>query len=205
MLINIGALIIVAIIGAFLFSNYTRPPSSPTTNAILDTTAPPSETRAENPDSTLLSKDEEASVSHNTADMCQSLRTSFSEIEKIKQSESVDIRFVNHHKKVDGIVYRLRFFYKDSSENEIPNFLVYKENDNDEDILIEKSSYKKGKLYKKIEMALGETLYTEEGLNIGSDKNLFLHYENKKLKDLQGMIPNQSEKKDRANYIECRF
>ena len=97
----------------------------------------------------------------------------------------------------------MRYFLKDSNENEIPTYLVYvyKENQSEKDILTEKSTYKKGKLYTKIEKAQGEILYSEEALNIGVEKDLFLHYENNVLKDLQGISPLPDEK----DFIECRF
>ncbi|MBC7711820.1 MAG: hypothetical protein H7177_00675 [Rhizobacter sp.] len=198
LLINIGALIIVAVIGAFLFKNY-RPPVA-TVNHGSTTSV-----EKANPDVILSKTPAEAVTTHsNTSpkeENCKSLRSTYMNIDEVKKVEKVDVRFVNTHKKVDGIVYRLRLFYKDTSENDYINYLVYKENQNDEDILVEKSPYKKGKLYTKIEKALGEILYSEEGINIGTEQDLFLHYENKVLKDLQGVSPNPREK----DYIECRF
>jgi hypothetical protein len=132
---------------------------------------------------------------------CQSMRAHYQNLNEIKKTEKNSVRFVNIHKKVDGQIYRTRFFYKDSSENEIPTYLLYREDQNDEPILIETSPYKKGPQYLKIEKALGEVIYTEEGVNIGSSQDLFLHYENNVLKDLQGTNPLHNEK----DFIECRF
>lgn len=197
----IGALVIIAIIGAFVFFKFGNPPAAP---LIVGSTTSV-DTIPVNPDVNLSDSPVEAVTMQNTDtsknSLCHSLKASYSSIDEVKKREKIDLRFVNVHKKVDGIVYRLRFFYKDSSENEIPTYLVYKENQNDEDILTEKSAYKKGKLYNRIEKALGEIIYTEEGMNIGADQDLFLHYENKVLKDLQGVSPLPNEK----DFIECRF
>lgn len=199
-MINIGTLIIAVIIGALLFSTYKKAPEAlPSHSSTTSADSIPV-----NPDVNLSKIPQEAATVHNDFSkdtVCKSMHSSYQYINEVKKLKNVDLRFVNIHKKVDGIVYRLRFFYKESSENEIPNYLVYKENQKDEDILVEKSSYKKGKLYLKVENDQGEIVYSEEGLNVGAEKDLFLHYENKVLKDLQGVSPLQGEK----NFIECRF
>lgn len=167
-------------------------------------TSAPVEMHTLNPDANLSKAPEEAVTSQNPAvqsDLCQSMRDHYQNLSEVQKMEKTSIRFVNVHKKVDGIVYRTRFFYKDSSESEIPTYLLYKEDQNEEDHLIETSPYKKGPQYLKIEKAQGSIIYTEEGVNIGIDQDLFLHYENKVLKDLQGVSPQRSEK----DFIECRF
>lgn len=194
-------LVIILIAGALILLNQDRRPEGP-----QESTSPVSvESTPVNPDAILAETPPEAVTTHNSEasknTICQSLKSSYQNIEDVKKREKVDLRFINVHKKVDGFVYRLRFFYKDSSENEIPSYLVYKENQNDEDILTEKTLYKKGKLYRKIEKAPGEIIYTEEGMDVGSAQDLFLHYENKVLKDLQGISPLTKEQ----DFIECRF
>ena len=161
-------------------------------------------TREFNPDANLSKTPDEAVTSqHNTGseNTCQGLRSHYQNLKEIKRTEKTSVRFVNVHKKVDGIVYRLRFFYKDASENEIPTYLLYKEDRNDEEHIIESTAYKKGAEYLRIEKAQGSVIYTEEGVNLGIDQDLFLHYENGDLKDLQGLSPLLAEK----NFIECRF
>jgi hypothetical protein len=146
----------------------------------------------------------EAVTSHTTPsqdDLCQSLRARFANLNEVRKIEKTSVRFVNIHKKIDGVVYRTRFFYKDSSESEIPTYLLYREDQNDEPVLVETSRYKKGEKYLSIERAVGSIIYTEEGVNIGAEQSLFLHYENKELKDLQGISPSPKEK----SFIECRF
>jgi thiol-disulfide isomerase/thioredoxin len=200
---KIIVLIIVVVIGALFFYNNKK--NAEAAKANLNFTTSNDRAASINPDITLSKIPEAAVTVQNTNSdkhgVCQSIRATYQDIDEVKKVEKISIRFVNTHKKVDTIVYRLRFFYKDSNENEIANYLVYKENQNDEDILIEKSTYKKGKLYLKIEAALGEILYTEEGLNLGIDQDLFLHYENKRLKDIQGVSPLPGEK----DFIECRY
>ena len=173
----------------------------------LSTTASNSETEVQvlNPDANLSKTPEEAVTSQNTTtaqnDLCESMRSHYQNLSEIQKMEKASIRFVNVHKKIDGVVYRTRFFYKDSSENEIPTYLLYKEDQDGVDHLNETSPYKKGPQYLKTEKALGTIIYTEEGVNIGIEQDLFLHYENKILKDLQGISPERSEK----DFIECRF
>jgi hypothetical protein len=163
-----------------------------------------SDSKELNPDANLSKAPEEAVTSQrstNKDSLCQALRAHYQNLKEIKRTEKTSVRFVNVHKKVDGIVYRLRFFYKDASENEIPTYLLYKEDQNDEEHIIESTAYKKGAEYLKIEKAQGSVIYTEEGVNLGIDQDLFLHYENGDLKDLQGLSPLLAEK----NFIECRF
>ncbi len=164
----------------------------------------PAEVHTLNPDANLSKTPEEAVTSQNPTaqnDMCSSMRDHYQNLSEVQKMEKTSIRFVNVHKKVDGVVYRTRFFYKDGSENEIPTYLLYREDQNEEDHLIETSPYKKGPQYLKIEKAPGTIIYTEEGVNVGAEQDLFLHYENKVLKDLQGITPQKEEK----NFIECRF
>lgn len=163
-----------------------------------------SEAHTINPDANLSKTPEEAVTLQNETsknDLCQSMRSHYQNLSEVQKMEKTSIRFVNVHKKVDGVVYRTRFFYKDSSENEIPTYLLYREDHNEEDHLIETSPYKKGPQYLKIEKSPGSIIYTEEGVNIGVDQDLFLHYENKVLKDLQGVSPQRAEK----DFIECRY
>lgn len=198
-LIIVLALLIVARIMIVLFEKKADHTVTSTT------TTTDTEVQTLNPDATLSKTPEEAVTSQNAtatqSDVCESMRSHYQNLSEVQKMEKTSIRFVNVHKKVDGVVYRTRFFYKDSSENEIPTYLLYKEDQEEVDHLIETSPYKKGPQYLKIEKAPGTIIYTEEGVNIGAEQDLFLHYENKILKDLQGISPQKSEK----DFIECRF
>jgi hypothetical protein len=199
LIIVLAVLVIARIVIAIIENkkiDHTTIDSNPSTS--------PEEVHALNPDANLSKAPEEAVTSQNPAvqsDLCQSMRDHYQNLSEVQKMEKTSIRFVNIHKKVDGVVYRTRFFYKDSSESEIPTYLLYKEDQTEEDYLIETSPYKKGPQYLKIEKAPGTIIYTEEGVNIGADQDLFLHYENKVLKDLQGVSPQRPEK----DFIECRF
>ena len=199
LIIVLAALIVVRIVIVFLEkkADHTVSTASPTSSS--DT-----EVHELNPDANLSKTPEEAVTSQNATtqnDVCESMRSRFQNLSDVQKTEKTSIRFVNIHKKVDGVVYRTRFFYKDSSENEIPTYLLYKEDQDEVDHLIETSPYKKGPQYLAIEKAPGTIIYTEEGVNIGTEQDLFLHYENKILKDLQGISPPPAEK----DFIECRF
>lgn len=158
-----------------------------------------------NPDVNLSKVPEDAVTSQNPhwdqSELCESMQSHYQNLSEIQKMEKTSIRFVNVHKKIDGVIYRTRFFYKDSNENEIPTYLLYKEDQNEEDHLIESSPYKKGPQFLKVEKSFGTIIYTEEGVNIGIEQDLFLHYENKILKDLQGITQQASDK----NFIECRY
>lgn len=130
-------------------------------------------------------------------EFCQKLHVKYQNLDEVKKNKSTSVRFKNIHKNVEGNIYRLRFFYKDSSENEIPSYLLYLEDKNEEEHLVEKTSYKKGPLYSKIENVDGTVIYTEEGVNIETHGELFLHYENGDIKDLQGTVEK--------NLVECRY
>lgn len=197
-LIILALLIIVRIV-IVIFENKNKVVIHSTPTTLAET-----QTRQLNPDANLAKSPNEAVTSQNSTtqnDVCKSMRAHYQNLNEIKKIEKSSMRFVNIHKKVDGLVYRTRFFFKDSSENEIPTYLLYREDKNEEPILIETTPYKKGPQYLKIENADGEILYTEEGVNMGVDQDLFLHYENKELKDLQGISPLREEK----DFIECRF
>ncbi|AUN97539.1 hypothetical protein C0V70_05310 [Bacteriovorax stolpii] len=162
------------------------------------------DTRALHPDANLSKAPDEAVTSQHATNkdtLCQNLRSHYQNLKEIKRTEKTSVRFVNVHKKVDGIVYRMRFFYKDAAENEIPTYLLYREDQNEVEHLIETSPYKKGVKYQEIDKAQGSIIYTEEGVNLGENQDLFLHFENNELKDLQGLSPMLAEK----DFIECRF
>lgn len=116
---------------------------------------------------------------------CSLIKKDFEDSNQVKKNEFISIRFVNLHKKIDGIIFRLRFFYKDGDEGEIPTYLLYEEDANAEEHIIEKTAYKKGELYKKIEKKNGTIIYKEEGMTIPNKDDLFLHFINGQLKRLQ--------------------
>jgi len=130
--------------------------------------------------------------------VCLDLKQTYSNIEWLKNTQKLDLRFNNTHKKIGSQIYRLRYFFKDGDEGEIETYLVYLEDSLENAKIVEKSSYKKGKLFLKIESFPGEILYREEGLNLGD--NLFLHYINNQLMSAQGLEENASKK-----FINCRF
>lgn len=127
---------------------------------------------------------------------CLKLNNLYSKLEAIKKMPSATLRYQNIHKRMDGSIYRLRFFYKDGAENERKHFLVYKENqslDGEEAEIVEKSPYKKGPLYLKVERNNEEIVYNEEAFTIGSNQETFVVYINQKINLIQ--IQN----------LECKF
>lgn len=129
---------------------------------------------------------------------CHNLKQTYSNLEELKNNQKLDVRFNNIHKKIGSQIYRLRSFFKDGDEGEIETYLVYLEDSLENAKIIEKSSYKKGKLFLKIESLPGETIYHEEGLNLGD--NLFLHYVNNQLMSAHGLKENSNKK-----FVDCRF
>lgn len=140
-------------------------------------------------------------LSTEKAGYCETLREKIPTPSEWAKKERVTPRFENVHKKVDGIIYRLRFFYKDHAEGEVPTYLLYREDQQENAFIVENSAYKKGKNYLKIEKAQGEILYTEQGLNVGDEDEIFLHYVNNELKGFQGRMPEI----DNSALIDCRF
>jgi hypothetical protein len=134
---------------------------------------------------------------------CQSLYKKFENVSELKRTQKYSVRFVNYHKLVGGVKYRLRFFYKESNESEVPTYLLYKEDQNGDEHIVESTGYKKGKKYQFIENSDGETTYNEEGINLGLNQDLFVHYINNKLEMLQGNFSDaQSSQK---KFIDCNF
>lgn len=134
---------------------------------------------------------------------CEILKARYFQLDQVKKTEKIDLRFENTHKQIEKKIYRLRHFFKDGDEGEIETFLVYLEDRAEMARIIEKSAYKKGTLYKKIEEASGITLYHEEGINLNENVSgsLFLHYINNQLMGMQGVLQNQNDHKN----IDCRF
>lgn len=129
---------------------------------------------------------------------CNTLKTTYANLEWLKKNKRPDLRFNNTHKKIGTQIYRLRHFFKDGDEGEIETYLVYLEDSLENASIVEKSSYQKGKLYLKIEAQEGQILYREEGLNLG--EHLFLHYVNNQLSSAQGIGPENSKE-----FVDCRF
>lgn len=155
-------------------------------------------------DATLSKTPEEAvTLLHNSDknNLCESMRARYQNLKEIKKIERTSIKFANTHKKVGQEIYHLSFFHKDDPTEDTPTYSLYIETPDQTLKLIESSSHKKGVEYKKIEKTQGSVLYSEEGLNVGKDQDLFLHFENDDLKDLQG-VNSDAENKD---FIECRF
>lgn len=154
-----------------------------------------------NVNSVALSGDGQSTEAEKNFNYCRTLKENLPTLEDYKKTQRVSERFVNVHKKVNGTIFRLRFFYKDHAEGETPNYLLYIEDPNEVAHLMEKSQYKKGAEYSRIEKSAGEILYSEKGINIGEDESLFLHYVNDSLKGLQGSVPELDSKA----FIDCRF
>lgn len=132
---------------------------------------------------------------------CSRLHQSYSSIKEIEKKFTPSLLFTNIHKQIDGKVYRLRFFFKDGTNGEIPTFLVYEEDQNEEELIIENTAYKKGPLYLKVERSLGENLYEARGYEL-AENDAFIHYENGKLKDLQGDFDFSGRG---LIHLECRY
>ena len=139
------------------------------------------------------SLDQSSTPNDMVATVCKEFKSKYKNINEIKKQQVTNSRHQNIHKSIDGKIYRLRYFYKDGAEGERLQYLVYKENEQEEDILIETSPYKKGKQYQKIENALGEIIYFEEALTLGKDETPYLVYVNGQLTHYQ------------ANDVDCRF
>ncbi|MDO9182740.1 MAG: hypothetical protein Q7U04_10040 [Bacteriovorax sp.] len=134
---------------------------------------------------------------------CEKLKKDYAHLDELKKNEKLDLRFENIHKKIDSKIYRLRHFFKDGDEGEIETFLVYLEDKSEMAKIIEKSTFTKGVLYKKIEEAKGHVLYREEGVNLSENVSgtLFLHFINNQLMGMQGVLQTQEDHQN----IDCRF
>lgn len=131
---------------------------------------------------------------------CETLKNTYSNLDQLHNTKKSELRFSNIHKKIGSDIYRLRNFFKASSEGEVETFLVYHEDPGTGAKIIEKTPSKKGPEYLRIEQAEGEILYREVGLNLAEGK-LFLHYINNQLKGAQGELPANADRK----MIDCRF
>ncbi len=132
---------------------------------------------------------------------CLRINQHYSNIESIKKNYKTHLLFTNVHKQIDGKIYRLRFFYKDGDNGEVPTYLVYEEDQNEDELIIENSSQKKGPLYQRVERSQGEVIYNAEAYNL-IQNDAFLHYENGKLKDLQGDLDISGRG---LVHLECRY
>lgn len=92
----------------------------------------------------------------------------------------LSLRFKNSHLKVEDKIYRLRFFYDDGDEGEIPTYQVFLEDEQEYADLIETTKLSPGPLYQEILKKNVESLYEESGL-LNEDNDEFIHVENKKI------------------------
>lgn len=133
---------------------------------------------------------------------CAEIKGQYANLNEVKKNHKIENLFFNIHKEIDGKIFRLRFFFKDGENSEIPTYLVYEEDINEEELIIENTSHQKGPLYKKIESAKGEILFTGSAYDMPGELDLFLYYENNILKDLQGDVnlPGIG-----LTHLECRY
>lgn len=127
--------------------------------------------------------------------VCKKAALLFSNKKLVMSKYSPQLRFRNIHKKVDGTIYRLRFFYKDGDNGDIPTYLVYKEDSSENEFIVENTSKIKGKLYQKIEKANGEILYDSEAFELQGKNDLFIRYENEEIKELQGFLDIEAQER----------
>lgn len=122
----------------------------------------------------------------NTSE-CQNIKKIYFHLNNEIKSKS-QLSFENIHVDNHGIIYRLRKFHK-SGIQKYYQYNVYKENANEEAILIEKNVGSAGTLYKKIEKENYPIIFNEQGYN---HRDLFLFYQNDKLKLAEGIVENQN-------------
>lgn len=133
---------------------------------------------------------EEVTENENNVDdeVCTKAALLFKDQKAVKTKYSPNILFKNVHKKVNGTVYRLRFFLKDGDNGNVPTYLVYQEDSAENEYIVENSPEKKGKLFNKIEKARGDILYDSEAYELRNNNDIFVRYENGELKELQGLL-----------------
>ncbi len=173
----------------------------------LNTSSPPKLIQLEG------TKSKSRNFENSKQTICDELRVTYQHFDQLQKTNNklglkLEIRFENKHIQIDQIIYRLRYFIKDSDEGEIQTYLVYREDKPEIPTLIEKSSHQKGKLYKNLEQKLdveknGEILYNEIGINqqVNEDNTLFLHYINNQLMGIQGLHLIEKISQN----IECHF
>lgn len=101
--------------------------------------------------------------------------------EKISNNpEFFSLRFRNVHLKIEEEIYRLRFFYDDGDEGEVPTYQVFIEDEQEYADLIETTKLKPGPKYESLLKAKTEKLYEESAL-LNEQSDEFIHLENKKV------------------------
>jgi len=118
---------------------------------------------------------------------CKKIQETYLVLTPELKKQSV-LSFENIHVDNHGIIYRLRKFHKNGIQKYY-QFNVYKENANEEAILIEKNIGNPGTLYTKIEKENYPVIFNEAGYN---HQNLFLFYQNGKIKLAEGNFENQN-------------
>lgn len=117
-------------------------------------------------------------------------------LSELKSTHQDELRMHNLHLRYDGEIYRLRQFYDDGDEGERLTYLVYIEDSDEFASIIERSPYKKGAKYLKLEQSYrrgGAKLLFEE-LAYSVD-GLYLHYRNGKLVHAAGTLND--------SHLEC--
>lgn len=105
---------------------------------------------------------------------------SFLFYEENLKTQNTKLRFENLHLKIEDKIWRLRFFFDDGDEGEIPTYQVFLEDENEYTDLIESNKNSPGPKYKEISSKESELIYQEHGY-LNEDKDEFIHTENKKI------------------------
>lgn len=133
-------------------------------------------------------EEREENVEVTNTEVCAKAALLFKDQKLVKAQYSPSTLFRNVHKKINNTVYRLRFFYKDGDNGNVPTYLVYQEDKSDNEYIIESTPIKKGNIYKRIEKAQGEIIYDSEAYELKDKNDLFIRYENGEVKELQGLL-----------------
>lgn len=116
---------------------------------------------------------------------CEIYHIKYQNLTKLKQEQNLRLRFENIHLQIKDKIYRIRRFFADGPEGELETFIAYFEDQEEYPHIIEKKVSSPGIIYKKLHEEKKFAIYSEEAYVIPST-NLFIHYINDKLADIQG-------------------
>lgn len=149
-----------------------------------------------------VSEAEELDREYTQEEICEEAKKLFGSPQLVKSIYKTNQLFVNEHKDINGKVYRLRHFYKDGDNSQIPTYLLYEEIDDEDAIIIESSSHKKGPKYTEIEQENGLMLHYSEAYEIVKDHDVFIQFDNGQVKEIQGKL-NLSDSEE--YFLNCSF
>ena len=117
---------------------------------------------------------------------CRDYQQKFSDLSKIRKNRDLNPVFENIHYQINNSIYRTRSFFKDGNNGLTKIFLTYIEDEEENAKIIERRENTPGPLFLSFKNNKDSRVIFHEKAFFDSKINLFLHFINNKIVNLQG-------------------